>query len=1098
MPRFPRFSLLLLALVCLCAGAMAQSGPRPRATQVLHRLGLLNARASITRTSVGAPGAGPNFGSQARLSQGSARLTASDLQFTFQTSGPNAFTSAQRSKLQNYLNANYARMVAIYGQPAPEQRGKTVLVTNGPDSANYFPPALGGQSGGGAIEFVYDNRNLAGIDALNFYNFTRLALTAFQGQRVPAFNFNAGNYVEPWLFGASDAAALLVSYGAAGSPANFDPSLLDFYVLPVYDFLNSPDLGNAYIYPRNGANLVVSDFRRAMAGAAFLKIAIENPDFFAQFNAALYARGAAGDPISPAQLEAIAAGVVPFVEGQSFNTWVRNQYVLDTSVRVGQKLYLAINPVASGTATMGRAEFGGFAEAFVTNTDGSEAASTGYGSERAYDETGREISGFSPDLSARGGLLNFTDTTNPGQAFAGAGFNDFGAPGRALVTIRLRFGQAEAVGYFPFNVAGTQNSLSSYYGGTLGVQNGGLQLGGSADETVPLARGAWAASSAYPSGPRVRTQFALGGSVLARNTAWLVPSTAARSVGFLLRAPANLRTLTFSLPPGGSRLRMVSLPFEPLQGDEAAALGLSSASTAPDGTGAPLARFVPDLSEPSLQNGALVFGVGGDKYEIFPDFSMPARAGQGFWLNTDAFNGPVAVQGGDLSAPGQSVEVALAGGWNQIGVPLTRAYDVSAIRVRFGGFAPVSLAEARNRGWVAPGIWRWLPDGGYARVDVPGGQLQPFEGYFIFSGAERGMALVFDPDATSGAAALSAPGAASSSAASAASAGAADAGAASSGGVSLLKSGSLSLAAPGGWSLGLLATGATSSDTAARFGVSALPSVAGPPPAARVVTLRFAGVDANGAAATGSGLAEAYVPALGQGASWTASVDGTDAGEAVTLSWDVAAVPANVKLVLVDALTGAQVSMNQTSSYSFTAGEAPRGFTIEAWPVAPPVVVTPPPTPTPTSPPAPTSGAAPSPDAAAPAQPADTAGESSPAPVAAANGAPSLGDASLSVGMGTPGSLVLAGSDPDGDALSYAIVGAPVHGKAAIKWDAAGSVWHLFYVGNPGFTGKDKIRVVTSDPKGAQSPIAAVAVTVVPDYVWRRSPKAPGGSGGSS
>ena len=238
---------------------------------------------------------------------------------------------------------------------------------------------------GGKIYFGYNGTPTSGNDPLratNTYNFTRLVLIAFQGPRVPSFDFAQGNFVEPWLYGMADAGALQVAYLAGGSRADFNPSALGTYALPIYDYLNRPELGNAFVYSRTerADELAISFFRAAMAQSAFLKILVENPNFLAQFNAKLYGRGVARASISPSELKSLAGSVAPMVEGRSFSDWVRAQYALDATVSTGQKLYLVVYPLTTAASATGTPVASVFAEAFSTNGDGSESGSTGYGS----------------------------------------------------------------------------------------------------------------------------------------------------------------------------------------------------------------------------------------------------------------------------------------------------------------------------------------------------------------------------------------------------------------------------------------------------------------------------------------------------------------------------------------------------------------------------------------------------------------------------------------------------------------------------------------------------------------------------------------------
>lgn len=1046
-------------------------------------LGLLGPNASLSRIIVKAPVAAASQNRvQAGVSTTAQNLTG-PLKFSF-----SGFSAAQQNVLQNFVNANYNRMVAVYGAPAPEQAGKTVTVQFEAGVSAYVPPKVGSASGGTIIFGYNDNQN----NAVNSYNFTRLALIAFQGPRVPAFDFLSGNYVEPWLYGMADAGAILVAYQAQNSPANFNPSSLGGYLLPVYDFLNRPELSNAYIYPRSGPDLAISAFRLAMAQAAFLKISVENPNFLAQFNARLYARGAAGSAISPSELQGLASGVAPTVEGRSFSDWVRAQYALDSSVTTGQKLYTVVLPVPAPLAGDTRPGFSGFAQAFVTDSKGGETGSTGTGSVAIFDETGRDITSSSAELSASNLLKFGSNPQLPGEAAFGAGFSALGTPNQALLAIKTRFGQAEATSYFPAGVAGNVGTTSSYYGGTLGGQNGALQLSGSATQNVPVARGVWQATAAYPSGPRVQTAFTFGGVTVRRNTAWLAAGASARSSGFLLQVPSSVQTLNFSAPAGQSQLRMVSLPGFPVKTDEAAALNI-----APDAL--KLARYRPNLSPASLQNGALIFGIGGDNYELYPNISAPLAPGRGYWLGVDQGGYSTTVQASSPSAD-KAYEVPLVGGWNQVGLPFNQVMAAGAIQVRYGGFAASSLATAQTRGWVAPGIWRWRPEGGYVRADLDNAQLSPFEGYFIFAGPQRGVSLIFNGGA---------------------------AGTATNARVN-------ASVKPSGWSVSLRAVGKNTDDIAGRFGVSDAPNIAKPPAAARVVSLRFEGADANGASAAGSGLAESYVAQLapdGTGAHWSAIVDGTAVDESVSLKWDkFDGAMRDLRLSLLDTKTGAMVPMKSGGEWKFTSDGTPRRVVISALAGASVGKVEPTLTPAPART---VDVLAVTPNASdfAPdatliysyawsngrraldntgatldlRQPGngdrgdtisvevtarDEAGNFAvgTASTVIANSNPFVADGNLRVPTGAVGNVELFASDADGDELTLNRSNSPRLGLADVrKVDGA---WKLFYTPFKGSSGDDEVNVVAFDGAGGRSRAATIKVNISASLSDNRAPVA--------
>ena len=412
---------------------------------------------------------------------------------------------------------------------------------------------------------------------------------------------------------------------------------------------------------------------------------------------------------------------------------MRAQYALDATVTTGQKLYMTAYPAAAGAGTGDAPTASVFVQAFVTNADGSETASTGYGSIRAFDQKGNDISAQSSGLASNN-VLSFNDPKQPGQASTVIGFNSTNN-NPMLVTLKANYKKAEATNYSPYGAAGTTTATPSYFGGTLGGQNGQLQLSGSATQNVRVINGTWAATAPYRTGPRVQTAFTFGGATVRRNTAWQVSASGQqfRSAAFLLEVPANQSALNFSTPAGKSTVRMVSLPGFPIETDEAKALNIAPNDLK-------LARYRPNLSPATLQDGALQFGIGSDRYELYPNISAPIAPGRGYWLGVGQSGYSTQVQA-SLPPADKAYEVPLQGGWNQIGVPFNQSFATGSILVRNGGFAPVSLSVAQARGWVAPGIWRWLPAGGYVRADKGDGALAPFEGYFIFAGPDKGVSL---------------------------------------------------------------------------------------------------------------------------------------------------------------------------------------------------------------------------------------------------------------------------------------------------------------------------------------------------------------------
>jgi probable HAF family extracellular repeat protein len=90
------------------------------------------------------------------------------------------------------------------------------------------------------------------------------------------------------------------------------------------------------------------------------------------------------------------------------------------------------------------------------------------------------------------------------------------------------------------------------------------------------------------------------------------------------------------------------------------------------------------------------------------------------------------------------------------------------------------------------------------------------------------------------------------------------------------------------------------------------------------------------------------------------------------------------------------------------------------------------------------------------------------------NRAPVAQDGSAITPQDVPVSVALAGSDPDGDGVAFAIVTPPAHGSLS------GVAPDLLYTPNPGWSGSDAFSFTVSDGTLTSAP-ATVDITVVPD-----------------
>jgi hypothetical protein len=858
------------------------------------------------------------------------------------------FAPEQASLINAYIQAAYPKMVALYGLPAPAQRGKTVRIVASdaggdgvyvaiptrPDfNTIYFAPfgpsdlseKFAG-SNGACNDACQANAARAAGEKNNYY-IARQMLRAFRGAQQTDF--------DAWDIGQSDAAALVVNWQVLGQTRFYDPLLYGEYLLPQYDFFNRPNLGNKYFLSLPGeyskgstfSNFDLALARGAMAQAAWLKVWVETPSFFARFNAAYFARDTKAVGSDATALSALAASVAPSVEGLLWHDWLRRQHILDTSVRAGEKLYagaFSFSPDSSGLPY-----FSAFVFRSITNVAGYEAPLAGVGTLRLFDEAERDVTSLSPDLLDNrvyfdaGGQGALARVPTDGR-YVSVGLNPIGTPNQARVTMRFVAGTSEASTFFAHNVVsggtGTAAKLNGFYGVTTGAKRGrftltsnGLSLSGA------IERGAWGAPSTYPSTARVLTTFSLAPTdgaaprVFRRNTAWSFYQSGLNAgqtegVGFVFETtPSNSSLLANWRVLNANRWRLISLPLNPTESDESRVLEIAPNALR-------LARYRTTLPQAVNLSRDFPFGITADRHDLYPAIPAPIGPGRAYWLRLDR-DKSVAVRGAEPSRA-RPFEIPISVGWNAIGVPFNAPFALASVRVRVGSTV-VDWNEALARGWVVPGVWRWKADGGYARVDAsPSATLSPLEGYFAYTTLAR-ASLVFDVAQRGGLLASPPPNGA------------------------------------GAWQVGLsVASGAGSTyarednfafGTVGFTGTVPLRKAAARPPAGeRSPLLFFPYAGSSAAQSTRAGLetgwAESFLPPLpSTGGRWSFGVDGARVGERVVLAWgDLKDVPATFDLFLVDETAATRVKMSSLPSrtYSWTGGAGARRFRIEALPRA--------------------------------------------------------------------------------------------------------------------------------------------------------------------
>ena len=103
-----------------------------------------------------------------------------------------------------------------------------------------------------------------------------------------------------------------------------------------------------------------------------------------------------------------------------------------------------------------------------------------------------------------------------------------------------------------------------------------------------------------------------------------------------------------------------------------------------------------------------------------------------------------------------------------------------------------------------------------------------------------------------------------------------------------------------------------------------------------------------------------------------------------------------------------------------------------------------------------------------------------------ANRAPIAGDTFIDTYVGKSEVKGLLGSDPDGDAMTFRIVGNAKYGSSVIKRDTDGQ-FKLFYTSLNRFYGDDSVTYIVTDSRGKESNLATVGI-----HFTNRSPVAQG------
>ncbi|MEN6521240.1 MAG: FlgD immunoglobulin-like domain containing protein [Armatimonadota bacterium] len=809
---------------------------------------------------------------------------------TFTYSG---WSAADETLLKSFVQIAYPILVQIYGSPA---RTITVQVINDTTQTEK-DSLLGGVyiTGSGVQPQIklwrYSSnvsleRSLLHMMIHAFHDTVAFSYDAWEEGFTRAAAVVAGEEIDKKI--AQDTSSNLKQMDFVGR------SLGDafYYLMTNYEMLNQPALSNNKFLTSWTDSLQGGDMfggmiipRLGMSSTAWLKVYTERlrtdgQSFFKLFNEEYYLQlsGSSGVAGNVPALKGIASSITSTVEGQSFDDWFSKQYIFDTSVSIGKKLYVFTFP----PDTPDDPDTEGYSLPTVlvyynTTSTGDETPLAGTVYPVYWDYI------YTTDLFLSG-QYETVDITN-GEGSYEPTFYVGTLGGAQRIAIDYTLGTETTRVYFPAGLAGTSSSPNNFQGVVVGADTGTVVVKVDAEATgasTSVVKGAFGTSSmtSVLGFSKLNITYTQTGGTPITKTVNVGPGN---YIAFLYADSAST-TLVHTFTNG---TKMISLPMTTYTQDQASALDNGSGSPVIPANSLLMARWNPLLS-------------GDYKYEMYPK-TPPFAPGRAYWAK---FPSTVTVTvTGDVPDPAGSYRIGLSAGWNQIGTPFTSSISVSSLMVEKGNDDPVAFSTAWSTGLIGKTIWKYTPGTGYTAAT----SLDPWEGYWIKCNVSDGVVLT-----------VSGPGRAASRAAST--------GASTGAGKSIVSSSdwAINLSAhsgdgdASGVTLGVAAGATDGFDNA--FDSEAPPSYGN-------------GVNIT-AKAAGAGTACA-VDTRAAGASkvsWDMIVTPSEPNQDIVVKWgDISGAPKRCRLVLTDQSTGASRFMRTTSSYRFNSGDgSTRQFTVTA------------------------------------------------------------------------------------------------------------------------------------------------------------------------
>ena len=649
------------------------------------------------------------------------------------------FTASDAADLQALVNLVYPELRDdILGHPG--WSGAVTIRSVDPTLGTINEPV-------GAVLIVTGSGVEIDFPSFRDYGFRFLAMAQVVAQ---AFHAQQRIAYDAWEVGMGRAAAVAAGLrltqagrlpvGQTVNPAN------GFYYTSNYDLLNQPALGNNTFFPASRNNqpfnpVTLSGMlvpRLQMSSTAWLKCYIENNAFFKTFNTGAdglattgYYAAYAADPTvanNVTLLRTLAAAAVPTVEGDAFNTWFEKQYILNTSVTQGNKLYVSTQPTFPTDAKSNDSGAAFFVVYYATSRDGNETDLSGSANLIYWDYTFANRL-FLPSFDTLQ-ITNGFGTVAP--FFTGIGNND-----QQRVAVDFPVNKEVQRVYFPAGQTGLDTAPTRFSGVVVGADSGALSAtfdGGGSPVNLTVNAGEFGATSNATGIPnnfsRVTLAFTpTGGTAVTFQRNVLIRSNndpnGAVSPLFQLIAPGPTETLSHTFPGG---IALISLPLRPLKSDFAAALGIPANQ-------ALFAQYRQDLAT-------------SDKYLRYPNLPL-YQPGAGLWANFSGTNITNTVTGENIEVQ-KYISLSLEFGWNQIGPPYNQSLTVGGdLQFQYLGGDAVDYQTAVTRGYIAPGIFAYSGFVGYeditasALVDVPINTLEAWHGYWLRVLVTEGVTITY-------------------------------------------------------------------------------------------------------------------------------------------------------------------------------------------------------------------------------------------------------------------------------------------------------------------------------------------------------------------